>query len=251
MVTKVKAAKKITTRTYELVDTVPMQKELQRLADRAVEHVTKSTGGVVHGKLLIQLDYIYPRRDVVTGHFSKKGWRDNDGDVATIAINPYDMANMTDAQRFGVILHEAIHFVASFTENKILFGFKKNPKSTDGDGYSKDTTDGGRYHGPQFQKVAGMVTWLEVFKVDTARVGSSTKLSAAGIKHADKIVTKGIFNGLHKVLEPKSEKKGSQYVGYRCQDCDFSSQVSGGIAKAIDSGAQVISQHCGLDMVKK
>ena len=237
---------------YKVLDLIPMQRELQRLTNISVDHVVKATGAVTRGDLLTSLDYTYSRRESVNAHFQRGGLVDKNGQrVSCIAINPYDLANTTDAEREGIILHEVVHFVASFTENKILFGFKKNAKSPDG--YSNDTSNQGRYHNPNFAKVAGMVPWLECFKSENPKVGYTTKLSDKGIKAVAKIVKPGIFDGLHKAIEPKTAKSAGQYVGYVCQDeeCKFSSQVSGGLVKAIDNGEEYISQHCGMDMVKK
>lgn len=259
MTTKTKTTKNILYRSlkppvnapeYQLINLIPIQTELQKIADVAVNHVRESTGGVVYGNLLISLDYVHSRRSVVHGHYSKKSWVDGKGrEIACIAINPYDIGNRTGAEVFGTIVHEAVHHGNSFTENKILFGFPKSPKTADG--YTSDTSNQGRYHGPNFKKVVDVVPWLDCVK-DT-EVGHVTELSAAGIKAAEKLLIPGIFDGLHKVLEPKSAKRGSQYVSYRCADeaCKFSSQVSGGLAKAIDNGEEDISQHHGSDMVKK
>ena len=243
---------------YELIDLVPLQKELQKYAKLAVDHVSNATGGMVRGQLLISLDYQHTRRDSLHGHFHITGWMKDGNYIATIAINPYDLANRTGAEIFGTVLHEAIHFVCSFTENKIVFGFRKSTNlKLHPDGYESDTSRGGRYHGKHFKVVASIVPWLECFKIEDAvaagKIGHATKLSAIGIKAAAKIVTTGIFDGLHKVIEPKATKKSTQYVGYICQEdgCKFSSQVSGGIATAIDTGTEDISQHHGLDMVKK
>ena len=240
---------------FQVADLLPMQRELQRLAAIAVKRIAESTGGVVYGKLLISLDYVHPRRNKISGHFSKRGWMDAEGNhIASIGINPYDLGDMTHATIFGVILHEVIHFVSSFTENKILFGFKKSTNiKLYPDGYTSDTTNGGKYHGPSFAKVTGMVPWLECFKHSDSTVGNATRLSESGIKAASKILKPGIFDGLHKQMEEPSTKSKSQYVGYVCQldGCQFAIQVSGGIVKAIDEGTQRISEHCNMDMVKK
>lgn len=232
-----------------------MQRELQRLADVAIKHVAEATGGVAYGAILIDLDVKHSMREKTLGTFGDGTWETAGGKaIPSIGINPYSLAELDHREIFRLILQGAIYFVASFTENKILFGFQPSTNlELYPDGYTKVTTNQGRYHGPKFLQLASKIPWLECVKHSDPKIGYTTRLSEAGIKAATKLLKTGIFDGLHKVLEPKSAKRGSQYVSYRCADeaCKFSSQVSGGIAKAIDNGEETISQHHGLDMIQK
>ena len=241
---------------FERIDLLPMQSALQALTDIALTDIQSTLGVVVAGKLLVNSDYIHPRRATTRGHFAHQSWTDAEGNLYhQIGINPYDLHNRPLSSIYATIYHEVLHFVASIAENKPLLGIPAD---------RSDTSRQGRYHGKIFQSIVTRVSHVLTFELNK-KIGCITSISEEGEKFvANNLMEFDVFK-IGKIIELPKVKDRNAKVKLNCAVCgEWPIEISPSLAKRTEGlpafdqeyaassklGYAVVSDHCDRPMVQ-